>query len=45
MDLVNYAVLVFDFAPDMSVMDGVDMTNTKISFSDMLLKTSKLVYV
>lgn len=28
MDLVNYAVLVFDFAPDMTLLQGVDMTNT-----------------
>ena len=44
MDLVNYAVLVFDLAPDMAVLNGVDMTNTHISFYDMSLKNQKLIY-
>ena len=44
MDLVNYAVMVFDFAPDAQAIQGVDMTNTSISMTQMNLKTSKLIY-
>ena len=44
MDLVNYAVLVFDLTLDSGTLQGVDMTNTSIAFSQMSLTTSKLLY-
>jgi hypothetical protein len=43
MDLADYAVLVFDLAPDTSALQGIDLSNFSISFNDMSLKSSRLV--
>lgn len=43
MDLSNYAVLVFDLAPDMAILEGIDMTSFELSFSSMDLETVKLI--
>lgn len=45
MDLVNYAVLVIDIAPNMATLQGYDMTNTSISFTSMSMTSSKLLYM
>lgn len=42
MDLVNYAELVFDLAPDMTLLEGVDLTSFTLFFSDMALQTNRV---
>jgi len=44
-DLVNYAVLVFDLNPDRALLEGYDLSNTKLYFSSVNLKAQKLIEI
>ena len=42
MDLINHAALVFDLAPDMTILEGANLTQFNLYLSEMALVTERI---